>query len=451
MLLEPVYRDFLTLNGLTRRSVDKCKPCGTSAPPCPSCPEGTQCQMITQTCNQCASTYCQKIPGSDTSSGSSSDSGSSGGGSDTGAIAGGVVAGVAAVGIIVFLIWWFVIRKKRQEREAEKNSDFDARRDQRKSVQSIASTVLTRASNVIQIAYIPGVTNRSPPETPSSLVPPVPPLPGATPDQHFFMPGDLRDSAWTQATGHQSFSPTLRSSVATTIYRSDAIVSAQPAQQVARSRANVVSIHTASNPSTPGSNTQGNLVPVVVTPSDAPAVPAITPAQLAKAGAIASSNTVESANTSSSSIVARSVVAKPVMVRGASLKKKGSKPDTNHSATTEASSGVVSGASSPDSRQFTHDTSTFDGNSSDEDNSYGAQPPTHSPSPAHPTIPELEATDAGPFRDQASTMEATSSGLKRQSGSTLGHRHRHSASSSRNNQPALNRVESPFSDANEVS
>ncbi|KAJ5818057.1 Membrane anchor Opy2 N-terminal [Penicillium riverlandense] len=427
MLLEPVYRDFLTLNGLTRRSVDKCKPCPTSAPPCPACPEGTQCQQIIRTCTECASSYCQKIPGSDsTSSGSSSNSSS--GGSDTGAIAGGVIAGVVAVGIIVFLIWWFVIRKKRQERESEKNSDFDARRNQRKSVQSIASTVLTRASNVIQIAYIPG---------------------------HFFMPGDLRDSAWTQATGHQSFSPTLRSSVATTIYRNDAIVSAQPAQQVARSRANVVSIHTASNPSTPGLNAPGNATPVVVTPSDAPAVPAITPAQLAKADAIGSSGTLGPAGNSSSSIVARTVMAKPVMVRGASLKKKESKPDTSRSATTEAaeaSNGVMSGDSSPASHQFTHDTSTFDGNSSDEEDGYRVRPPAHSPSPAPPAIPELEAPSDGPFHDQASIpTEATSSGSKRQSGSTLGHRHRHSASSSRNNQPALKRVESPFSDANEVS
>lgn len=405
--------------------------------------------MILRTCNECASTYCQKIPGSDSTSSDSSSS--SGGGSDTGAIAGGVVAGVIAVGIIVFLIWWFVIRKKRQERESEKNSDFDARRDQRKSVQSIASTVLTRASNVIQIAYIPGVTNRSPPETPSSLVPPVPPLPGATPDQHFFMPGDLRDSAWTQATGHQSFSPTLRSSVATTIYRNDAIVSAQPALQVARSRANVVSIHTASNPSTPGWNGQGDSIPVVVTPSDAPAVPAITPAQLAKAEAVGSPNTLEPASNSSSSIVARTMMAKPVMVRGASLKKTGSKPDTNRSAPTEGSSGVISGASSPASHQFTHDTSTFDGNSSDEEGDHNVRPPTHSPSPVPPAIAELEAISAGPFHDQASIpMEATSSGLKYQSGSTSGHRHRHSASSSRNNQPAPKRVESPFSDANEL-
>ena len=50
------------------------------------------------------------------------------------------------------------------------------------SAKSVASTVLTRASNVIQIAFIPGVTKRSvdetPPSTPAALMDkPLPPLP----------------------------------------------------------------------------------------------------------------------------------------------------------------------------------------------------------------------------------------------------------------------------------
>merc|ERR1711981_1254864 len=73
------------------------------------------------------------------------------------------------------------------------------------TVASMASTVLTRASNIIQIAYMPGVTNRSAPSTPGLLVPPVPPIPIALSDagtpryeqEHFFMPGDLRDSTYS--------------------------------------------------------------------------------------------------------------------------------------------------------------------------------------------------------------------------------------------------------------
>jgi hypothetical protein len=333
---------------------------------------------------------------------------------------------VFALAVLLFLIWWFVIRKRRNAQAEEKDhSAFNAARDGRQSTQSIASTVLTRASNVIQIAYIPGVTNRSPPETPATLVPPVPPLPGAHPDQHFFMPGDLRDSSWTTMTGHQSMSPTLRSSVATTVYRSDAIVSATPAQQIQRSRANIVSVH--NGPGGSGASTPTLGVPVMITPRDAPAVPAITSTQLAKAGAISQSG---------SSIVARQVMAKPVMVRGASVKKKDGQPPANKEAPADQKPAT---AGSDSSRQFDHQTSTFDGNSSDEEGDE-TRPTTSSNStkttPA--TTPEETAEDSGPFQDRFTTSDAISSSVNQK---------RSSHQTDRTPPP---RVRSPFSDENEV-
>lgn len=139
------------------------------------------------------------------------------------------------------------------------------RRDARASthtVASIASTVLTRASNIIQIAYIPGVTNRSAPSTPGLLVPPVPPIPialssASTPryeQEHFFMPGDLRDSTYSGISDRTSYA---RTSVASTIYGKNAIVSPVPAQTVIRGKAAVVSVK--SN----GANTPGDLTPPV--------------------------------------------------------------------------------------------------------------------------------------------------------------------------------------------
>ena len=137
--------------------------------------------------------------------------------------------------------------------------DFVMRRDARASthtVGSIASTVLTRASNIIQIAYIPGVTNRSAPSTPGLLVPPVPPIPialsptGSSPryeQEHFFMPGDLRDSTYSGISDRTSYA---RTSVASTIYGKNAIVSPVPAQTVIRGKAAVVSVR--SNGGTPG-------------------------------------------------------------------------------------------------------------------------------------------------------------------------------------------------------
>lgn len=409
------YSDFSPSNSLFKR----CKTCATSAPTCPTCDDGYICSMTSPSCDTCASTKC--VLNGNTSSQPKSS------GPNVGAIAGGVVGGVIALAALLLLIWWFVIRPRRDERKSqqEKSDTFAAQRSERKSTQSIASTVLTRASNVIQIAYIPGVTNRSPPETPASLVPPVPPLPGATPDQHFFMPGDLRDSSWTATTGHQSISPTFRSSVATTIYRNDAIVSAIPAQQIQRSRANIVSVH--NGPGGPGDSTPTQPVPVMITPRDAPAVPAITSSQLAKAEAMRAGP--------GSSIVARQVVAKPVMVRGPSVKKKDGQSSTE-SSTKGVKPSTADSANS--SNQSEHQTSTFDGNSSDEDGD-----DTHPSTPSNTMVATASASakedsnSKSPFTDSASTSHTASAKIQR-----------NSLHASQTPPP---RVQSPFSDANEVS
>jgi hypothetical protein len=175
-------------------------------------------------------------------------------------------------------VWRFCIKTKRQQYEQEDwreereeslrdpaEKDFARRRDARASthtVTSIASTVLTRASNIIQIAYIPGVTNRSAPSTPGLLVPPVPPIPialssASTPryeQEHFFMPGDLRDSTYSGISDRTSYA---RTSVASTIYGKNAIVSPVPAQTVIRGKAAVVSVK--SN----GASSPGDLTPPV--------------------------------------------------------------------------------------------------------------------------------------------------------------------------------------------
>jgi len=183
--------------------------------------------------------------------------------------------------LLTYLVWRFCVKNKRAQYEQEQwpedelensepvEKDFAMRRDARASthtVGSIASTVLTRASNIIQIAYIPGVTNRSAPSTPGLLVPPVPPIPialssaASTPDyedQHFFMPGDLRDSTYSGISDRTSYAQTTRSSVASTIYGKHAVVSPVPAQTVIRGKAAVVSVKSA------GGNSPGELTPPV--------------------------------------------------------------------------------------------------------------------------------------------------------------------------------------------
>ena len=96
------------------------------------------------------------------------------------------------------------------------------------TVASIASTVRTRASNVIQIAYIPGVTNRSGPSSPAYLVPPVPPLPYTDSPSVSQFPrspnGDIQFAASDLLRGSMC-TVDNRSSIATTIYGGNAIVS----------------------------------------------------------------------------------------------------------------------------------------------------------------------------------------------------------------------------------
>ena len=265
-----------------RNLFKRCAICDDKNPPtCLSCPEGQVCSLVGRTCELCARTTCiggaapSSTPSPDKSS-SSSDNPSSA----AGPIAGGVIGGIALIVLITFLVWRFCIKKRREEYDEnewrnvdagmEKTDDeFTMRRDARASthtVGSIASTVLTRASNIIQIAYIPGVTNRSVESSPDLLIPPVPPIPAASPsasavstpqpdgqDQHFFHfrdLRDLRDSAYSGYTAddrtsyaRSSMTPSmLRNSVATTAYRDNAVINPVPAQKIIRGKATAVSL-----------------------------------------------------------------------------------------------------------------------------------------------------------------------------------------------------------------
>lgn len=242
------------------------------------CPSGQVCMMTTKTCTQCPSVTCGVDPMAPAQKESSQ--------TNVGAIAGGVIGGIAFIAILVFVVWKFCLKGKRrpyseadfqemdmQQEQEKQEADFASRRSARASthtVASMASSVLTRASNIIQIAYIPGVTNRSGPGSPDLLVPPVPPIPAMSPssgmsspysnaDQHFFVP-DFRDSmASTSTAGRTSIAPSLaRASVASTMYRQNAIVSPLPAQTIVRGKAAVVSVKSTGSNSpaeTPGLET----------------------------------------------------------------------------------------------------------------------------------------------------------------------------------------------------
>jgi hypothetical protein len=134
------------------------------------------------------------------------------------------------------------------------------------TVESVATTVLTRASNVIQIAYIPGVTNRqasTPQSSTSSTHIPVPPVPIPTnppselsataSGQFLFLPSDLRDSTYTDlseldAATRKSISPSLaRQSYASTVFHQE---SAMPTA-VFKAKPSLVSVSKSSTSSSP--------------------------------------------------------------------------------------------------------------------------------------------------------------------------------------------------------
>ena len=241
------------VEGHLRTIFRRCVVCPPGSPSCPACGEGETCSLQAESCTACASTVCistASLPGQ-----------SAPPPTPVGAIVGGVVGGAAFVVVVTYLLWRFWIKPRRRQWDqqvwtdqgVEKRDQSSLNRSARQSTRSahsIASTVLTRASNVIQIAYIPGVTNRSPPDSPG-LVPPIPPVPlasganstASTPymeqDQHFFMPGDLRDSTYS---GLSEFD---RSSIAPSLARASVATNAQigPAQQARIQRPAVVSVH----------------------------------------------------------------------------------------------------------------------------------------------------------------------------------------------------------------
>ena len=247
-----------TFESSARTLFRRCISCQDITPACPVCASNERCSYFTGDCNTCPYTTC--VPG-----GSGSGDSSPSSGPPVGAIAGGVVGGIVLIVIVVFLFWWFYIRKRRQQehdtQQLEDNNlgiekddgvdTFSMRHKARGSTHtraSVASSNFTRASNVIQIAYIPGVTNRSIHSSPD-LVPPVPPIPAASSGgsaassphmsraEYYFSPGDLRSERSSIAT---------RTSVASTVYRENAVVNPMPAQAITRMKPTAVSVKSGS-------------------------------------------------------------------------------------------------------------------------------------------------------------------------------------------------------------
>lgn len=166
-----------------------------SIPSCPECNSDEQCAMTTQTCSECPNTYCVKNSVIRNST-KSDDSLSS-------AQIGGIAGSLSSLVFVLFLIGSYFLYKKYKNKikngefdeelknlneltndlddnnngnisnnnnENEKNSnyvygngnqDFNKRMSQT-SFSTMTNSVLTKASNVLNIAYVPGVTSTRP-------------------------------------------------------------------------------------------------------------------------------------------------------------------------------------------------------------------------------------------------------------------------------------------------
>lgn len=261
-----------SLGGLTKR----CLQCPQAPLKCPSCGPGKVCILIPPSCEQCAHMECITKP----------DSTSNSGGPNVGAIAGGVAGGAAFIVLLVFLVWFFWIKKRREQQDKElweqwendevaqhkRSAHFTSIQDaaSTRTRQSLANSMLSRASNFIQIAYIPGVTNRNGSGR-NSIVSPVPPIPAAhrqnanqkSPlsrdgDALFFGIDDLRGSTYSARSSvrdtryssnrdtrytMQSITPSLaRDSVASDVFWDNATTAPMPASTLARVAPRMVSV-----------------------------------------------------------------------------------------------------------------------------------------------------------------------------------------------------------------
>ncbi|CAI4925680.1 ANL_collapsed_G0057450.mRNA.1.CDS.1 [Saccharomyces cerevisiae] len=191
------------------RGSDGCVVCDSTAS-CPVCASGEYCVMTSLTCDKCPSTYCAKQSDSQLSSLSSSSSSSSSSNSNekTSLIVGFTVGIVGGAMLIALVALYFINKRywkpKRQKNKALKleeasqsygneeeyfddeddededdededdEDDGGMRKDESHTLfntslvpptlnvpgnRSSASTTRTRASNILPIAYIPGVTS----------------------------------------------------------------------------------------------------------------------------------------------------------------------------------------------------------------------------------------------------------------------------------------------------
>ncbi|KJY01770.1 hypothetical protein TI39_contig279g00070 [Zymoseptoria brevis] len=399
----------------TRNIFKRCVQCPTTTPTCPSCPKSQICSLVPATCEQCSYMTCiaNPVPAPPSSK------------TNVGGIAGGVVGGMAFMALAIFFLWRFWIKKRREQQELEAEEWEEDEIDQQKGTDrrftamradnastrtrgSIANSILSRASNIIQIAYIPGVMNRN--GSGHNSVAPVPPIPAAyrnappkSPlsgenDALFFRPGDLRGSTYsgnsslrsgnrdTQYT-RQSITPSLaRSSMMSghsDVYRDDATSEPMPALTVTRAAPRMVSVKSSATSPSESIN------------SPPPSLPSSVKVMIPGQGNAANSNS------------AQSVRAKATQITVGKAKVGKNTPNTNASDASTAPSSQFTPATSSPLVSISADDDDEEEEEEEEEHSRARQSLGTEPM-QFPLLPLIQPSES-PFFDTSETQSSNAS------------------------------------------
>jgi hypothetical protein len=115
-----------------KRQGQDCIVCPVNPPACPACPSGQECQITSQSCQQCAQSQCIS---SSTLNGITNTGSAAPSKSNTGAIAGGIVAALILAGVAAGVLFWYLRKKKQRTEDLDVwlNDTAKAREDEKLS------------------------------------------------------------------------------------------------------------------------------------------------------------------------------------------------------------------------------------------------------------------------------------------------------------------------------
>jgi len=132
-----------------------CVQCPVNPPACPVCPAGEECQIISQSCTQCAQSVCISTASLNQLQGNTVAAPSSG--PNTGAIVGGIVGAIVAVSCLAGGLFWYLRKKRRTTQEMDLWMENTKKLEEEKS--SPRQTVVTTTTDTSYVHSISSISN----------------------------------------------------------------------------------------------------------------------------------------------------------------------------------------------------------------------------------------------------------------------------------------------------